>query len=58
MADQVIGPYSADRVKLRLSRVLLLLVQREVDSDHLSSSRYKDSRESQIILPLRDLLPG
>ena len=58
MADQVIGPFSADRVDLHLVKVLSLPMQREVGRDHLSSSRYRDSRESHIVLLLRDLLLG
>ena len=50
--------FTADRAELHRSRVLLLLVQREVGRDHLSSRSLKDSRGSQIALRLRDLLLG
>ena len=59
MVDEDTGLSFADRVDLHLGRVLSLPMQREVGRDHLSSShRSGDNRESQIILPLRDLPPG
>ena len=59
MADLVIELPSVDEGELHHSRILLLLVQQEVDKDHLSSSsRVRDNRGSQIALRLRDLLLG
>ena len=60
MADLVIELPSVDEGELHHSRILLLLVQQEVDRDHLSSSnsRVRDNRGSQIALRLMDLLLG
>ena len=58
MVGRVTGLFTADRAELHRSRVLLLLVQREVGRGHLSSSRFRDSRGSQIVLRLRDLHLG
>ena len=58
MVDEVTELFSADGAEHHRSRVLLLLVQREVDRGHLSRNRLRDSRESQIVRWLRDLLRG
>ena len=62
MVDEVIEPYFAVRAELLHSRVLHLLVELVVelgvDRGHLSSSRRRDNRGSQIVRQLRDLLLG
>ena len=58
MAHPVTELSSVDGVQLHHSRVLLLLVQQGVGRGHLNSSRHRDNKESQIVLPLRDLLLG
>ena len=58
MVGKVTELFIVARAELHLSRVLLLLSQREVGRGHLSSSRLRDNKESQIALRLRDLLLG